>query len=105
MCFFPRFSLVFVYTVSDTAMTERPLIKSIFQNDARKSRNQSLFYFFILFFTVFYKFELLALFTLFAAKIFQDMPKDLYYGFILRRLRTNFSAKRLCFLFTKIISI
>ena len=70
VCFFPRFSLVFVSTVSDTALTERPLIKSIFQNDARKSRNQSFNFFFFLF-TVFYKFELLALFTLFAVKIFQ----------------------------------
>ena len=53
VCFFPRFSLVFVSTVSDTALTERPLIKSIFQNDARKSRNQSFnfFFSFLLFFT------------------------------------------------------
>ena len=34
-----------------------------------------------LFYCFFYKFELLALFTLFAAKICQEMPKDQCYGF------------------------
>ena len=48
-CFFPRFSLPFIYTVSDTALSRRPFIKSIFQNVAR---NQSWKEFsFLLFFT------------------------------------------------------
>ena len=99
-CFFSRFSMAFIYTVSDTARTVINFIKSIFQNVAR---NQSWKEFSFLLF--FYKFELLALFTLFAAKICQEMPKDQGYGFILRRLRASFSAKRLCFLFTKCLKL
>ena len=49
-CFFPRFSMAFIYTVSDTALSRRPYIKSIFQNVAR---NQSWKEFsFLLFFTI-----------------------------------------------------
>ena len=48
-CFFPRFSLPFIYNVSDTALSQRPFIKSVFQNVARNQSWKELS--FLLFFT------------------------------------------------------
>ena len=76
------------------------LHKMYFSKCRSKSKLKRIF-----FFAVFLQIKLLALFTLFAAKVCQEMPKDFFYGFILRRLRASFSAKRPCFLFTKCLKL